>query len=123
MHSRGISAAAFRPAGIFAMVAVVLFIASTVSISQPKYRTRITSYNVCYTKLLRDNLKRSRRQLERITESNKVGAVALADVYRQQVQVGNDELAVISAQSTYESSKADLIAYLGVEFNESYNFV
>jgi len=66
-----------------------------------------------------DNLKRSRRQLERITESNKVGAVALADVYRQQVQVGNDELAVISAQSTYESSKADLIAYLGVEFNEA----
>ncbi len=39
MYSRGISAAAFRPAGIFAMVAVVLFIASTVSISQPKYRT------------------------------------------------------------------------------------
>jgi outer membrane protein len=66
-----------------------------------------------------DNLKRSRRQLERITESNKVGAVALADVYRQQVQVGNDELSVISAQNTYESSKADLIAYLGVEFNEA----
>jgi len=66
-----------------------------------------------------DNLKRSRRQLERITESNKVGAVALADVYRQQVQVGNDELALISAQNTYESSKADLIAYLGVDFNEA----
>lgn len=65
-----------------------------------------------------DNLKRSRRQLERITESNKVGAVALADVYRQQVQVGSDELALIQAQSTYESSKADLIAYLGVEFDE-----
>lgn len=66
-----------------------------------------------------DNLKRSRRQLERITESNKVGAVALADVYRQQVQVGNDELAVITAQNTYESSKADLIAYLGVDYDES----
>lgn len=66
-----------------------------------------------------DNLKRSRRQLERITESNKVGAVALADVYRQQVQVGNDELAVISAQSNFDAAKADLIAYLGVEFNES----
>ncbi|HLF15445.1 MAG TPA: TolC family protein [Bacteroidota bacterium] len=65
-----------------------------------------------------DNLKRSRRQLERITESNKVGAVALADVYRQRVQAGNDELAVIQAQSNYESSKADLIAYLGVEYDE-----
>jgi outer membrane protein len=66
-----------------------------------------------------DNIKRSRRQLERITEMNKVGAVALADVYRQQVQVGNDELAVISAQSNYEAAKADLIAYLGVEFDEA----
>jgi outer membrane protein len=65
-----------------------------------------------------DNLKRSRRQLERITESNKVGAVALADVYRQQVQVGTDELSLIQAQSDYESAKADLIAYLGVEFDE-----
>jgi outer membrane protein len=65
-----------------------------------------------------DNLKRSRRQLERITESNKVGAVALADVYRQQVQVGTDELSLIQAQSTYESAKADLVAYLGVEYDE-----
>ncbi len=65
-----------------------------------------------------DNLKRSRRQLERITESNKVGAVALADVYRQQVQVGTDELAQIQAQSTYESAQADLIAFLGVEYDE-----
>lgn len=66
-----------------------------------------------------DNLKRSRRQLERISESNKVGAVALADVYRQQVQVGNDELSIIQAQSNLESAKADLIAYLGVEYDES----
>jgi len=42
----------------------------------------------------------------------------LADVYRQRVQAGNDELAVIQAQSNYESSKADLIAYLGVEYDE-----
>ncbi len=39
MYPRGLSAAAVRPACLFAMVAVVLFIASTVSLSQPKYRT------------------------------------------------------------------------------------
>jgi outer membrane protein len=66
-----------------------------------------------------DNLSRSRRQLERISESNKVGAVALADVYRQQVQVGNDELALIQAQTTLATAKADLIAFLGVEYDET----
>jgi len=66
-----------------------------------------------------DNLKRSRRQLERITESNKVGAIALADVYRQQVQVGSEELALIQAQSNFENTKADLVAYIGVEYDES----
>jgi outer membrane protein len=66
-----------------------------------------------------DNLSRSRRQLERISESNKVGAVALADVYRQQVQVGNDELALIQAQTSLATAKADLIAWLGVEYDET----
>lgn len=73
-------------------------------------------------KVNEDNLKRSRRQLERITESNKVGAVALADVYRQRVQVGTDELALIQAQSNHEKAKADLIAFLGVDFKSEYKF-
>ena len=71
-------------------------------------------------KVNEDNLKRSQRQLERITESNKVGAVALADVYRQQVQVGTDELNLIQAQNNYEKAKADLVANLGVDFNTEY---
>ncbi len=69
-----------------------------------------------------DNLKRSKRQLERITESNKVGAVALADVYRQQVQVGTDELSLIQAQSAYKKSIQDLVAYLGVDYDAEYTF-
>ena len=71
-------------------------------------------------KVSEENLKRSTRQLERITESNKVGAVALADVYRQQVQSGSDELALIQAQNNFEKAKADLVAYLGVEFEGNY---
>jgi len=69
-----------------------------------------------------DNLKQSQRQLERIVESNKVGAVALADVYRQQVQVGTNELSLINAQSNHEKAKADLIAYLGIDFGGEYKF-
>ncbi len=73
-------------------------------------------------KVNEDNLKRSQRQLERITESNKVGAVALADVYRQQVQVGTDELNLIQAQSNHEKAKQDLLAFLGVDFTTEFSF-
>ncbi len=70
-------------------------------------------------KVSEENLKRSKRQLERISESNKVGAVALADVYRQQVQVGSDELSLIQSQSNFEKAKADLVAFLGVDFDDT----
>ncbi len=73
-------------------------------------------------KVNEDNLKRDQQQLERIQESNKVGALAIADVYRQQVQVGNDQIAQIQAQNSYENAKADLIAFLGVDFNNQYSF-
>jgi outer membrane protein len=69
-----------------------------------------------------DNLKRSKQQLSRIEESNKVGAVAKADVYRQQVQTANDELALINNQSDYDNSKADLLYLLALDVTKEYNF-
>jgi len=90
------------------------------------YQTHFLFLNVFRTyqllNVFQDNLKRSKRQLERIQESNKVGAVALADVYRQQVQAGKDELALIQAQSAYEKAKQDHVAYLGVDFTSEYTF-
>jgi len=88
------------------------------------YQTHALFLNVVRTfqllKVNEDNLKRSQRQLERITESNKVGAVALADVYRQRVQVGNDELGLVQAQNNYEKAKADLLAHLAVDGQQEY---
>jgi outer membrane protein len=73
-------------------------------------------------KVSQENLKRSQQQLSRIEESNKVGAVAKADVYRQQVQTANDELALINAQSNYDNSKQDLLFALAIDVTKEYVF-
>lgn len=66
------------------------------------------------TKVAESNLERSSGQLDRIKEMNAVGSVPKADVFRQQVTVGNDELAVLDSRNNYRNALVDFQALLGV---------
>lgn len=69
-----------------------------------------------------EDVKQQQKTLETIEERNRLGAVTLADVYQQQVQLGNAELEVIRAQNSLESAKSNLLFFLGLDVLEEYEF-
>lgn len=66
-------------------------------------------------KVREDDLAYNQKNLEIITERNKLGAVTLADVYAQQVNVGNSELALIQAKNDLDTYQSQLLTYLGLD--------
>ncbi len=73
-------------------------------------------------KVKEEDVKWNKRNLETISERNKLGAVTLADVYSQQVKYGNAELEVVRTSNALESSKSDLLDYLGLDVLDQYQF-
>lgn len=69
-----------------------------------------------------EDVKQQQKTLETIEERNRLGAVTLADVYQQQVQLGNAELEVIRAQNNLEIAKSNLLYYLGLDVLEAIEF-
>ncbi len=83
-------------------------------------------YDVINAKKLMDvkeqDLKWNQKNYEIILERNKLGNVTLADVYSQQVKVGNAELELIRAKNNYETGKSEFLYYLGLDMIEDFTF-
>ena len=90
------------------------------------YQTISSYYDVINAgellKVKEEDVKWNQKNFETINERNKLGAVTLADVYAQQVKVGNAELAVIQAKNNLETAKSNLLYYLGLDVLDSYRF-
>ena len=90
------------------------------------FRTISLYYSVVETEQLlnvrNEDVKQQQKNLETIEERNRLGAVTLADVYQQQVQLGNAELDVIRTQNNLEIAKSNLLYYLGLDVLDIYEF-
>lgn len=65
------------------------------------------------------NLATSKAQLELVREYFNVGKRTLADIYRQDVQVAQDELALQRSVNVLEKSKVDLLSALNDDVNKN----
>jgi len=74
-------------------------------------------------KVREDNVKYNEKLLETIKERNKLGSIPIADVYTQQVSVGNAQLLLIQGQNNYETSKNKFLNYLALDIFEDYELL
>lgn len=90
------------------------------------YQTLSAYYDVLSAKKLlmvkEDDLKWNKKNYEIIQERNRLGSVTIADVYAQQVKLGNAELEVIRAQNSFETLKSNFFYALGIDVFEDYQF-
>ncbi|MCU0332442.1 MAG: TolC family protein [Ignavibacteriaceae bacterium] len=90
------------------------------------FQTMSLYYDVVYSEQLlrvkQANLKWNEKNLETIKERNRLGAATLADVYQQEVAKGNAELELIKTENQLETSKKDLLFYLGEDVLKEYVF-
>jgi outer membrane protein len=67
-------------------------------------------------------VKYSSQQLDKLVESEKLGAVSQANVYQQQAQLASDELSLIQAESDFDKAKADMVAFLAYDTYQTFEF-
>ncbi len=74
-------------------------------------------------KVREDNVAYNEKLFETIEERNRLGSVPVADVYAQQVQLGNSQLQLIEAQNNLDVAKNSLLTYLALDVLEDYEFI
>jgi outer membrane protein len=80
---------------------------------------------ISYDSLLKyqdENLKYNQELLKEIKEKQQLKMVTLADVYSQEAQTANSELAYLQAKNDFEKAKISLLNYLALDINEDYSF-
>ncbi|MDY0083476.1 MAG: TolC family protein [Ignavibacteriaceae bacterium] len=100
------------------------------SIEQKKQEVVFQTINLYYAiveaeqllKVREEDVKQQQKNLETIEERNRLGSVTKADVYQQQVQLGNAELQLIQQKNLLETSKSNLLFYLGLDVLENYQY-
>ncbi|HCY77826.1 MAG TPA: hypothetical protein DHV28_18100 [Ignavibacteriales bacterium] len=73
-------------------------------------------------KVREEDVKQQQKNLETIEERNRLGSLTMADVYQQQVQLGNAELQVIQTKNSLETAKSNLLFYLGLDVLENFTY-
>ena len=80
---------------------------------------------ISYDSLLKyqdENLKYNQELLKEIKEKQQLKMVTLADVYSQEAQTANSELAYLQAKNNFEKAKITLLDYLSIDINKDYSF-
>ena len=80
---------------------------------------------ISYDSLLKyqdENLKYNKELLKEIKEKQQLKMVTLADVYSQEAQTANSELAYLQAKNNYEKAIITLLDYLSLDINKDYSF-
>lgn len=73
-------------------------------------------------KVREENVNYNQKFLETIETKHQLGSAPLADLYSQQVQLGNAELALIQARNNFENAKAKLLDFLSLDVTAQYKF-
>lgn len=73
-------------------------------------------------KVKEEDLLWNKKNLETVNAKNQLGAVTMADVYAQQVRLGNAELDMIKIKNSLETAKLDILNYLSLDVFENYSF-
>lgn len=80
-------------------------------------------YNQELLKVSKDNLEYNKKFLETVEAKNELGSASIADVYAQQVRLGNAELSVIQSEKNYEVAVSNLLDYLALNVLDKYEYI